>query len=84
MHSSTSGLDGPVGMSYVKKKDKDRRERNEKRGICMPPRNEDVAVLGIVVTFGIEHVEITATVGTYKLFFFDSDAPTLSQASRGL
>ena len=35
----------------------------------MAPRNEDVAVLGIVVIFGIEHVEITATVGIYKLFW---------------
>ena len=51
--------------------------------LCMPSGNEDMAVLGIVVIFGIEHVEIAATVGTYKLFF-DSDAPTLSQASRGL
>ena len=45
-------------------------ERNDKSGICMARRNEDVAVLGIVVIFGIEHVEITATVGIYKLFGF--------------
>ena len=49
----------------------------------MPARNEDVAVLGIVAIFGIEHVEITVTVGNYQLFF-DSDTPTQSQASRGL
>ena len=34
----------------------------------MPARNEDVALLGIVVIFGIQRCEITATVRFYKAF----------------
>ena len=69
-------------MAYVRrKKDRDRRERNEKRGICLPARNEGVAISGIVVIFGIERVEEWPLLELTS--FINSDTPRFSQASRG-